>query len=50
MEHIFDNATQSHELTTIMQNSLANFFKEHLVHEVLPDNAKIVVLNHESTL
>ena len=41
---------ESANLTARMQTSLANFFKEHTVQEVLPDNAKIVVVNHESSL
>jgi len=41
---------ESANLTARMQTSLANFFKEHTVLEVLPDNAKIVVINHESSL
>ena len=40
----------SQNLTARMQTSLANFFKEHQVHEVLPDNAKVVVLNHDLSI
>jgi hypothetical protein len=32
----------SSELTILMQNSLAAFFKEHQIQEVLPDNAKVI--------
>lgn len=31
-----------------MQNSLANFFKEHMVHEVLPDNGKVSEVRHDN--
>lgn len=39
--YILGNQIEAHQLTSAMQNSLANFFKDHYVHEVLPDNAKV---------
>jgi len=39
--YILGNHHEAHKLTSAMQNSIANFFKEHFVHEVLPDNAKV---------
>lgn len=42
MQQIVPNIVSSQDLTVLMQNSLATFFKDHLVQEVLPDNAKVI--------
>jgi hypothetical protein len=45
--YILGNHQDAQKLTSAMQNSLANFFKEHMVHEVLPDNGKVNEVMHD---
>ncbi len=34
-------AKKDAEVTKMMQNSISNFFKDHALSEVLPENAKV---------
>ena len=38
------------DLMNLMQNSLSQFFKEHQINEVLPDNAKVLSPSYSNNI